>query len=440
MFKNNSSYYEIRSQKPAFPILIYRIHERGDREFTVISFYTQFVQNVRKMRKDLWQDGKGWILLAVGAGWFLSIGVRYIYPSVLPFLRDAFEMNLTVAGFLLSSLWVAYALGQFPGGVLGDKFGEGNILVISTVISTVAILLVTTSINVWMVFASTIVFGFATGLYGPHRFTIFTDIYSKRAGIAVGITMAAGSIGNTLLPAIAAAIAGYTTWRLGFGVLVPVFVGVCVAIYLVVPGRTSTSTSDTDTVSMATFRRLSTAVVGGGIPIVVSVHIIMSFVSNGFLGFYPTYLIEVKGFSPQVAAILFGMYFAFGVAIQPLTGIIRDQFGSKRTLTLVVGMFFLGLVALQFGESLVHILLLTALLSHRNGVGVVTNTFIADTLDNDIKGSGLGLLRTSWNLIGAMSPIFVGFLGDLGQLHFAFLVLAGIAGMATLLTLFVPTK
>lgn len=400
--------------------------------------YAQVTQGFRELWRDLTRDGKGWILLAVSTGWFLSIGVRYIYPSVLPFLRSTFAMDFTVAGFLLSTLWLAYALGQFPGGILGDRIGEGNILVLSTAISTMAILLVTVSMNLVMIFIATAAFGFATGLYGPHRFTIFTDIYSNRSGTAVGVTMAAGSIGNTILPAIAAAIAGYVTWRLGFGILVPAFIAVCAAIYVVVPKRTSNTTADTDTFSVDTFRRVASSVVTRGIPIVVSIHIILAFVSNGFLGFYPTYLIEVKGFSPQMAALLFSSYFAVGVAIQPLTGVIRDRLGSQWSLAFVSSIMFIGLIALQFGDSVLYILLATALISHRNGVGVVTNTFIADSLDNDIKGSGLGLLRTSWLLTGAMSPIFVGFLGDLGQLSFAFSALAGIAGVAVLLTLFIP--
>lgn len=401
---------------------------------------TWVIANAREIVTDLWSDGKGWILTAVSAGWFLSIGVRYIYPSVLPFLRDAFSMDLTVAGFLLSTLWVAYALGQFPGGVLGDRIGEGNILVVSTVISTVGISLVATSVNAVMLFAATAAFGFATGLYGPHRFTIFTDIYSERSGTAVGVTMAAGSIGNTVLPAAAVAIAGYATWRLGYGLLVPAFVAVCVAIYVVVPDRTSTSTADTDTFSLETFRRVASAIGDRGIPVVVSIHILLSVVSNGFLGFYPTYLIQVKGFSAQMAAFLFGSYFAFGTVIQPIVGIARDRFGSRMTLGLIAGLVFAGLIALQFGDSIGYILLLTALISHRNGVGVVTNTFIADTLDDDIKGSGLGLLRTSWLFTGSLSPIFVGVLGDLGQLNFAFLVLAGISGIAVGLTLLVPSE
>jgi MFS family permease len=389
---------------------------------------------------ELSRGGKGKVLAAVGAGWFLSMGVRYIYASVLPFMRESFAMDLSLAGILLSTLWLSYALGQFPGGVLGDRYGEGNILIASTILSAVALLFVVFPISLSGLFVATAAFGFATGLYGPHRFTIFTDIYTKRAGTAVGITMAAGSVGNTVLPAIAVAITGYASWRFGFGVMIPLFIAASYSIYLFVPKRTSQMGKIAETFSVDTLRRLRTDVVGDGIPIVVGIHIVTAFVSLGFLGFYPTYLIEVKGFTPQTAALLYGSYFAFGIAIQPMTGMLRDRFGSKWTLIIITALFFLGLVALQFADSVAHIVALTLMLSQRNGLGVVTNTFIADTLDNDIKGSGLGLLRTSWILTGAMSPVFVGLLGDLGQLNFAFIVLAGIAGVATLMTLFVPRE
>lgn len=390
------------------------------------------------MLRDLWRDGNGWILVTVGAGWFLSIGVRYVYPSLIPFLRSAFELDLFVAGVLLSALWFAYAFGQFPGGVLGDRLGEGNILVVSTAISTLAVSIVAVSLNMWFLFAGTIAFGFASALYATTRFTIFTDIYAYRAGTAVGFTMAAGSIGNTVLPAAAAAVAAVATWRLGFGMVVPLFIAITGALWYVVPSRTSGVRTRTDPLSIQSGRRVVAAVTAGGIPLVVGIHVVLAFVSHGFLGFYPTYLIDVKGFSPQLAAVLFGLYFAAGIVIQPLVGMTKDRFGSRLTLTVISGAFFLGLIAVHLGSSVLHFVLLTVLLSHRNGLGVVTNTYIAGSLPTEIKGSGLGLLRSVWQLTGATSPVFVGYLGSLGRLDFAFLVLAGIAALATVLAVMVP--
>lgn len=412
----------------------------GKDESTAIvpSKHPTLSQEFQALFRDLWRDGNGWILLTVGAGWFLSIGVRYVYPSLIPFLRSAFDFDLAVAGLLLSALWFAYAFGQFPGGVLGDRIGEGNILAISTAISTFAVLLVAGAFNIWVLFIGTIAFGFASALYGTTRFTIFTDLYSSRAGTAVGFTMAAGSIGNTVLPAAAVAVAAYATWRLGFGMVVPLFIGITGAIWYVVPARTSGVRNQTNPLSVQNGRQVIGAVTAGGIPLVVGIHIVLAFVSHGFLGFYPTYLIDVKGFSPQLAAVLFGLYFAAGIVIQPLVGMAKDRFGSRLTLTIISGAFFAGLLAVQLGSSVIHFVLLTVLISHRNGLGVVTNTYIADALPEEIKGSGLGFLRTIWQFTGATSPILVGYLGSLGRLDYAFLVLAGIAAIATVLAIAVP--
>lgn len=399
----------------------------------------KWIDSTRLLVRDLAKDGKGNILLAVSAGWFLSIGIRYTYPSLLPFLRDAFEMDLTIAGLLLALLWVAYALGQFPGGYLGDRYGAGNMLLISTVVSIGAVLLVVTSVSIFTLFLGTIAFGFATALYGPMRYTIFTDIYTQRAGTAVGLTLAAGSIGNTILPASAATIAAYTSWRLGFGSVLPLFLGVAVGLYLYVPKRTSGSEKKTE-LSFNLLSQVYSGIRRGGIPIVVAVHILLAFAAQGFLGFYPTYLIEVKGFSPQVAATLYAIYFGIGILIQPLTGMGRDRYGSRYTLVTISGLFFIGIFAVQFGETIVHFLILSIFISHRNGAAVISNTHIAEALDSEIKGSGLGLLRTIWILIGASSPLLVGYLGDLGRLEGAFLLLAMLAGIATLLAAFVPNK
>jgi 5-enolpyruvylshikimate-3-phosphate synthase len=119
---------------------------------------------------------------------------------------------------------------------------------------------------------------------------------------------------------------------------------------------------------------------------------------------------------------------------------VDDRFGPRLTLAGVAGLFTLGLFAIRFVASLAAIAAVTLLISNRNAVGVVTNTHIADALPDDIKGAGLGLLRSSWLLVAATGPTFVGYLADLGRFEDAFLVLAVAAAVATGLALFVPTE
>jgi len=391
-----------------------------------------------RLLSDLLQDGKGWILITVGIGWFFSIGIRFTYPTLLPFFQTSFGIPLSVASLLVSLLWVAYAIGQFPGGVLGDWFGEGNILVASTLLSLIGIIAVAIANNIYLLAAGTMAFGLATALYGPTRYTIFTDIYNERSGVAVGITMAAGSIGNSLVPVLAAIIASYASWRLGFGLLIPIFIILALALWKFVPSRTSSQINGGDSLSIETIRQVIDTTKTGGIPILVSVHTVAGFVMQGFLALYPTYLASVKGFSPSIAAAIYSLYFAVAIAVQPLTGIVRDRFGPRLTLTTVLGIYAVSLLVLPMIDGLVMVGLLTVFISSHNGAGVVVNTFIASSLPSETKGSGLGLLRTIWILVGATSPVIVGVFGDAGFLEEAFLALALLAVVAAVLALFVP--
>lgn len=397
---------------------------------------SRVLSNASSIVEDLIRDGKGPILVSIAAGWFLSVGVRYMYPSLLPFFREEFNLGFTGAGFVLSLLWVAYALGQFPGGVLGDRIGEGNILVISTALSTGAVIVVALSAKEWMLYAGTVLFGVATALYGPTRYTIFTDIYSERTGSAVGFTHACGSVGKTVLSILSVSIASIWSWRAGYGILIPAFIAVTIALWLKVPSRTSsTQVASVGSISLLV-RRTLTSISNPGILVVASIQFLLGFSSQGFLGFYPTYLIEIKGFSPSLAATVFGIYFALGILIQPLTGLVNDWIGPKITLGILAGQFSLGLFLLNFAETFLHVVLLTVLLSNRNGTGIVTNTFIADALPAESKGAGLGLLRSSWILLGATSPLLVGYLADLGLFKQAFLALSVLVGFAATMTLF----
>lgn len=383
--------------------------------------------------------GRGRLLFAIALGWFLSLGVRVMYPALVPFFRADFGISLTTAGLLLTVLWGAYALGQFPGGILGDRYGEGRMLVLSTVLAAVAILVVTVSLSFEMLFIASILFGFATAIFGPVRFTIFTHVFPERTGTAVGLTMAAGNIGNSILPVIAVFLAGLASWRAGFGLAVPAFLLAGGLLFVSVPSSTSASGNIVDELSAETFRELGRGVTTAGIPLIVAMQILLAIVYQGFVGFYPTYLIEVKGLSPRIAAVLFGMFFALAIVVQPAAGVLQDKLGAKRTLLGLIAGFTVGLVALTMLENVVIIVALTAVVSLRTGIGVITNTFIAVALPEDMKGTGLGLLRTAWIFIGSLAPVFIGMFGDRGLLNEAYIGLAVISGVAFVLAVFLPT-
>ncbi|MGQ3412754.1 MFS transporter [Natrinema sp. LN54] len=383
-------------------------------------------------------DDRSGILVAVAAGWFLSIGVRLAYPVLLPYLRDAYGLDLTTAGFLLTALWLCYALGQLPGGLLADRFGEGNVLVASTSISAVTLGLVAVAGSAPVVYVATGAFGFGTALYGVARFTTLSDIYPDNDGTAIGVTMAAGQAGNTLLPLAAGGIASAFAWQYGFGLAVPAFALVAIGLRLAVPGRTSNAESAVDSVSLETVRYVGRELRRPEIVTVAAIQILTYCVWQSFTGFYPTYLIEVKGFSEGVATGLFSAFFATGILVQPLTGRLYDRFGIRKALPPVLGVAAASLVALPLLEGFWPLVVGTAFLSSILGYGTITLPYMTAAFPADMQGTGLGFLRTVYMTVGAMSPVLFGALADRDYFDEAYLVLAGLVAVAVVLTWWLP--
>ena len=385
-------------------------------------------------------DGRGEILVAVATGWFLSIGVRLAYPVLLPFLRRTYGLDLTTAGLLLTTLWLCYALGQLPGGLLADRFGEGTVLVASTVISAVTLGLVAVAGSAPVVYLATAAFGFGTALYGVARFTTLADIYPDNDGTAIGITMAAGQVGNTVLPLAAGGIASAFAWQYGFGLVVPAFVAVAIGLRLVVPARTSSATSAVDSVSLETARYVGSQLRRPEIVTVTAIQILTYCVWQAFTGFYPTYLIEIKGVSEGVATGLFSAFFATGIVVQPLTGRLYDRFGIRTALPPVLGVIVVSLVALPFLEGFWPLVVGTIFLSSILGYGTITLPYMTAAFPSDMKGTGLGFLRTVYMTTGAASPVLFGALADRGYFDEGYFALASFVAVAVVLTWWLPEQ
>lgn len=389
---------------------------------------------------DLAEDGRGWVLAVVAGGWFLSLGIRLTYPAVLPQIRDEFGFGLRTAGILLTTLWFVYALGQFPGGVLSDRIGSGNVLVLSTALSAVAVLVVVASPTLWVLFAGTALLGLCTALYGPARFPMLSAVFPGRAGTAIGVTQATGNLGNTVLPLVAGVLASAVAWQLGFGFAVPLFVLAALGLRYVAPRRPEGRHSAVDTLSADSARYLLDDLRSRAVLVVVAIQVLGSGMYQGFTSFYPTYLIEAKGLSPSVASGLFGLFFAVGMVIQPATGAAGDRVGERRTLVVVLVLSTATLAALPFVTGFWGLVGITIGLGSLLGRGVLTLTYLTNVLSEDVRGTGLGLLRSGYITVGAASPFLIGTLADLGYFDEAFLLLAGAGGVMLLLTIVLPDR
>ncbi len=254
--------------------------------------------------------------------------------------------------------------------------------------------------------------------------------------------MAAGDLGNTLLPPLAGVLAVTVAWKLGFGLAIPLFLVATAGIWIAVPGdeRSPESKSAGPIELTGTLRRISGALWDRSIAIVTVIQTLGYCIWQGFTGFYPTYLVEVKGIAPPTATVLFGGFFALGIFIKPIAGSAYDLYGLRRSLPLMLVSITASMLLVPLADGLVSLVAITALASSVLGYGTMTLTYLTDSLPDDVRGTGLGFLRTGYMLIGAGSPTLIGVLADAGYFDQAFFLLASVGGIAALLSLSVPDR
>jgi len=398
-----------------------------------------FLESIGDEAGELWGDGKGPLLVTIAGGWGVLLGTRMVYPVLLPYLRESFDLSLTVAGLLVTVLWLGSALGQLPGGVLADRYSERAVMTAGTVVVAVALVAVVTAQTPLVLFAATALVGLGQSLYPIARITILSDIYPGRIGSALGVTMATGDLGQTVLPPISGALAAAVAWQLGLGFIIPLLLAVGAVLWVVLPAQTPTA-SAVDSLSADSARYVIAELRRSNLLFVAFILFLYILIWQSFTGFYPTYLVEVKGLPSSVAGVLFSVFFAFGVVVKPLAGAAYDRIGMRRALVAVLVGPVVGLASLPFIEGRWPLVAVTALVSTMLGSGAITQSFLSDAIPDEIQGTGLGAVRTASATLGAAGPVLFGSIADRGYFDEGYLLLAAILVVVIVLTLRLPER
>lgn len=395
------------------------------------------IDSVVAEAKELWGEGRGPSLVAIAGGWGLLLGTRMIYPVLLPFFRDTFGLSLTIAGLLITVLWLGSAVGQLPGGILADRYSERMVMAVSAIIVGLALVFVVTAQTASILFVATGILGLGQSLYPIARITILSQIYPGRIGSALGVTMATGDLGQTVLPPIAGVLAVTIAWQAGLSFMIPLLLIVGAGIWVALPAEEKADDGE-NALSVERTRLLLDELRESNLGFVSIILVLFFLTWQSFTGFYPTYLVEVKGLSSSTAGVLFSAFFAFGVIVKPLAGAAYDRIGMRSALVILLAGPVVGLGSLPFIEGFWPLAGITAIVSVMLGSGTVTQSFLADAFSVEIRGTGLGVVRTMTSIVGATGPVLFGGIADRGYFDEGYLLLAVVLVVVILLTLRLP--
>lgn len=395
------------------------------------------VAPIKREAGALLGGGKGKLLVPIAVGWGLLIGTRMIYPVLLPSLRRSFDLDLATAGLLVTFIWLGSAIGQLPSGMLADRFSERSVMVSSTLVVSGALVAVVFAPTASVLFAATGLVGLGLSLYPIARITILTEIYPDRLGSALGVTMATGDFGQTVLPPIAGILAAALAWQVGFAFVIPFLLLLAVVLWMTLPNA-SPQESDGEGLSRDRARYVLGELNDPALIFMTVVLFLFIFIWQTFSAFYPTYLAEQKGLPPSLAGGLFGLFFAFGVVVKPLAGSAYDRVGMRTSLAAaLVGPVF-GLFLLPAVDGFWPLVGITALVSTMLGTGAITQSYLSEVFADDMRGTGLGIVRTTAATLGAAGPVVFGAIADRGYFDEGYLLLGAIMVVVILLTLRMP--
>ena len=160
----------------------------------------------------------------------------YCVQPMMPFLAKFFQITPTHSSFPLSFSTIALALGLLFAGLISDRFGRKQIMVIS-LFSTSILLLISSFLPYWEVFLATrMMIGLAvSGVASVAMTYIGEEIAQKDVGFAMGLYISGTAIGGMGGRLIAGVLLDYISWQTATMIIGIINLFIAITFYIALP-------------------------------------------------------------------------------------------------------------------------------------------------------------------------------------------------------------
>jgi MFS family permease len=352
---------------------------------------------------------------------------RLVISPVVPDVTSHFGVTTGAVGLALSGMWAAYALTQFPSGILGDRFGERRVILAAVGITAAASLSLSLSPTFAIFAVLTVALGAGAGLH----YSVATSLLTKEfddIGRAIGVHVAGGPFAGLVAPVVATAVAVRFGWRaaiaVGAGVALPAFVAFARRVERTTPERPEQSMRDRLAV-----RPLVELLSRPTVAFTTLVAGIGAFSWQATASFLPTFLVTFRGLPETTAGLFFSAYFVVNGLVQPATGWVSDRIGRDGAAAVTMALGVVGYGLLVTGPRLA-ILPAVVCVGVAMTWGAPLQSRFFDTFQPDERGAAFGLVRTAYMVLGSTGSVVVGVLSDVSGWAAAYGLLVGMMGVA----------
>ncbi|MEF8774463.1 MAG: MFS transporter [Halobacteriales archaeon] len=366
----------------------------------------------------------------VAAGNFVQLGSRFLVGALVPLVLTEFETGKSAVGLALTGMWAIYALGQFPSGVLADRFGERRLLIAGLVGTVVGMALIAVAPSLPLFALAVLTLGAGTGLYFAPGSSLLTRLFED-AGGPLGWLTAAGAVAGVVYPTLGNAVGVRYGWEVAAGlasvVAVPVLLGTLVATPTPEPANSARRLG-----AAVDLDRIRATLARPAVAYTTLLAVLVSFTFQGFTSFFTTFLVEYRGLDPGTAGIFFGGVFGISSLAQPVGGWLSDRTSRDLALGISITIAASGLIVLLSVGGWQGVLAGSAVF----GVGLswpgTIQARIMDRFEDAERGYGFGLVRTVYMLLGASGSVVVGTAASVGGWQLGYAVPVAVLATALL--------
>lgn len=375
------------------------------------------------------------VVLALLMGAFFSImGARLIISPLVPDVMDAYGVSKGTVGVALTGMWAAYGLSQFPGGILGDRHGERRLVLAGTVTTLAGAIIVSAAPSFPAFALAAVLVGLGSGLYFPAAVALLTRLFDN-TGLALSFHIGGGNVSGLVTPLIAAYVGVRYGWRraiLAGAVLVLITFVLCRwRIRPTTPRRSGVRVRE----ELAPGRAVE-LLTRPSIAYTTVLAVLLGFVFQAVLSFFPTFLVEFHGFSTVRASSVFSAIFVLIVVTLPPMGRLSDALSTDLALGVSTAALLCGIGLTLVAGSDLLVLAGAGLIGVGTTWGGVIGARFMNHLSEAERATGYGLVRSVYVVLASAGNVLTGAIADAVGWTAAFGLLGGLLActLAMLLT------
>lgn len=347
-------------------------------------------------------------------------GLSDLVYVFLPVWKDRFALSFTVLSLLRSAYSLTLAMLQVPAAALAMKMARPqHLLIAATLLTGVGWLLGGLTDSVLLLGLALVLSGIGASTQHPIASAMVSRAYGREAKKPLGVYNFAGDLGKSVLPAGAAVLLGYLSYRSTVALYAIVS---CVAALLMWALFRSAQSGGTG----AARARPADEPVQGNRPAfyaLLATGVLDSAVRMGFLTFLP-FIVQAHGGTLAQTGLALTLVFIGGAVGKFACGWLADSLGMIRTVwTTELGTAVLIGVVLWAPLSLA-MLALPVLGAMLNGTSSVFYGAVADVVDSRKLERAFAIFYTGTIGSGAVAPVLYGVIGDHLGVHFVTVVVA----------------